>query len=209
MCPARSFRLPCYRRLPRTELDLVAQIQLDPGRIDRYLGPIGDVIAATRNGPAHAMVAIEAGTECIGFYVVHPDRRDRSCWWLGWLAIDLRHEGHGYGAAAVAAAIAGLQRLAGCSRVRLLVAPDNGRAIGLYRRACFRAVGLFKATGELILELAFGSMVGAGDLDGFNLAAVAARARRVFRHRRLRLLAGPHSAWVIGVERGPPAGLLA
>lgn len=190
-------------------MGIVTDIQLDPGRIDRYLGPIGEVITAVEAGPAHAMMAIEAGADCVGFYVVHPDQRDLSCWWLGWLAIDRRHEGKGYGGAAVSAAIAQVRRLAGCRRIRLLVAPDNGRAIDLYRRARFRTVGLFVATGELILELAFGSMVAVADLASFNLMAVAARARRVFRHRRLRLLAGPHSAWVIGVERGPPAGLLA
>jgi hypothetical protein len=47
--------------------------------------------------------------------------------------------------------------------------------------------------------------VTARELTKCSVYAAAARARRVFRHRRLRLTVGPHPAWVIGVERGPPA----
>ena len=204
MFSVRGATPPQYRRLRKSEFGVLSTIDLDQGRVDRFLGPLADILTAVRRGPAHAMVAIQAADGLAGFYVVHPDVRDRSCWWLGWLAIDQRWEGRGYGSAALRHAIGTLQRLAGCRRIRLLVAADNERALGLYRRARFRVVGLWAATGELILEHRLALPAEIGDLAKFMLAAVAARARRVFRHRRLRLSAGPHEAWVIGVERGPP-----
>jgi GNAT superfamily N-acetyltransferase len=204
MFPIRGVTPPFYRRLGKSELDVITDIQLDEGRADRFLGPLPEIQTAVRSGPAHAMVAIEAPEGFVGFYVIHPDTRDRTCWWLGWLAIDRRWEGRGYGSAAVRAAITQLRQLAGCRRIRLLVASDNERALGLYRRARFRVVGLWALTGEMILEFSLALPFEAADLAKFLLAAVAARARRVFRHRRLRLSVGPHAARVIGVERGPP-----
>ena len=93
----------------------------------------------------------------------------------------------------------------GCRRVRLLVSPDNARARALYDRFGFRTIGQSDRTGELVLEAALPTPAEVDGLRTFLLLAVAARARRVFRHRRLRLTSGPHPAWVIGVERGPPA----
>ncbi len=204
MLSLRSRALPSFRRLCKAELGIINDIRLDPSRVTRYLGPIPDIIAAVRRGPAHAMVTIEAVGHPVGFYVVHPDPRDSACWWLGWLAVDCRQEGLGYGRAAVLAAIAQMARIPGCRRIRLLVAPDNTRALSLYARAGFRVAGCSPDTGEIVLEFAPPSSFDAADLAAFNLQAVAARARRVFRHRRLRLTVGPHAAWVIGVERGPP-----
>lgn len=193
-----------YRRLSRTELGSLAGIKLCPDQAERFLGPIADIQAAVQRGPAHSMVAIEAWGGLIGFYVVHPDQRDRSCWWLGWLALDVRQQGQGYGGLALLAVMSRLRRLAGCRRMRLLVAPENSRARCLYDRAGFRWVGRVASTGELILELALRSGAEADRRQAFFFAMIAAGVRRVFRHRRLRLAAGPHAAWVIGVERGPP-----
>lgn len=194
-----------YRRLKRTELGALAALELDPDQTERFLGPITDILTAVRRGPAHSLYTIEADGVLAGFFVVHPELRDQSCWWLGWLALNRQQQGRGYGRAALTAAVERMRRVEGCRRVRLLVAPDNALARAMYRRAGFHDRGTWTATGELVMEFAFADTVDPGRLDAFNLAAVAARTRRVFRHRRLRRTAGPHAAWVIGVERGPPA----
>lgn len=201
----RGFSPLSYRRLGCAELDALATIELGPDRAEQFLGPIADIQAAVRRGPAHSVIAIEASGALIGFYVVHPDQRDRSCWWLGWLALDLRQQGRGYGGLALLAVMRRLKRLAGCRRMRLLVAPENSRARRLYDRAGFRWVSCLASTGELILELALQPGAEAVRQKAFLFAMIADGVRRVFRHRRLRLAAGPHAAWIIGVERGPPA----
>ena len=194
-----------YRRLQSSGFDALKSVELDPDDADRFLGPVADILNAVRRGPAHSVFAIDAGGDMVGFYVVHPELRDASCWWLGWFALDRRQQGLGYGRAALQAVLERLRRVAGCRRVRLLVAQDNVRARRLYERNGFREAGIWAATQELILQLDLPPAIDAGRLDAFNIIAVAARARRVFRHRRLRQTVGPHAAWVIGVERGPPA----
>ena len=181
---------------------MFASIALDPEQVERFLGPLPDILAAVRSGPAHAMFAIEAGPGLVGFYVLHPDRRDAACWWLGWLALDRGAQGHGYGRAALAHAMASLRRVAGCRRVRLLVAPDNALALRLYARAAFRRVGVH-GSGELVLEAPLpGAPAGA-------LLAVAIRVLLTAGHAchegRLRSSAGPYAARMIGVQRGPPS----
>lgn len=194
-----------FRRVGRADLGVLAALQLDPEQVRCFLGPLADIEAAIRRGPAHLTVAIETAETCAGFYVIHPDIRDRSCWWLGWLALDVRQQGRGHGALAVAHALGAFRLISFCRRVRLLVASENLRARRLYERAGFRPVGNFPATGEIILERAIPGTADAEGQGAFALADVAAGARRVFRHRRLRFRAGPHAAWVIGVERGPPS----
>ncbi len=195
---------PCYRRVGRDELAAITAIELDAEQVARFLGPVETILSAVARGSAHSLFAISAGDKLIGFYVIHPELRDNSCWWLGWLALDRRNQGCGYGRLALMDATLRLRHMPGCRRIRLLVAPDNLSARGLYQRAGFKPVGLWSATGEVILELALPDPANVGSNEEFVLLAVAARARRVFRHRRLRQTVGPHAAWVIGVERGPP-----
>jgi GNAT superfamily N-acetyltransferase len=189
----------------RSDFDVIASLDLDPVQVERFLGPISEIIAAARRGLAHSVVAIEINGQLIGFYVIHPAPTDSSCWWLGWFALERGQQGHGYGTAALTRILQHLATIPGCRRVRLLVGTDNLRAQHLYHKAGFRDVGRAVATDEIILELGLPAHVTARELTECTVYAAAARARRVFRHRRLRLTVGPHPAWVIGVERGPPA----
>lgn len=206
MSSLRGFSPLSYRRLGRAQLDVLTTIELDSIQVEQFLGSIADIQAAVRRGPAHAPVAIEASGTLVGFYVVHPDQRDQSCWWLGWFALDVRQQGRGYGGLAMQTIVDHLRRINGCRRVRLFVACENSRARGLYDRAGFSLVGRLPSTGEFILELALRSTAEADERLGFILAIIAAGAKRAFHHRRLRYAAGPHAARVIGVERGPPQG---
>jgi GNAT superfamily N-acetyltransferase len=96
---------------------------LEPEQVEHYLGSIEEIQSAVRNGPAHAMTGVEADGTLVGFYVLHPDRRDNSCWWLGWFALDRRYQGRGYGHMAMAQIMTNVRHIVGCRRVRLLVSP--------------------------------------------------------------------------------------
>ena len=143
-----------FRHLGRTELDVVSLLEFETEQVERFLGPLPEILAEIRRGPAHQLALIEQGGVLAGFYVIHPDRRDQSCWWLGWFAIDRRQQGAGLGRLAMAGIMAQLSQIPACRRVRLLVAPDNSPALRLYRRAGFAVAGLADATAELIMECA-------------------------------------------------------
>ncbi len=201
MFPHRGPSPLSYHRIGRADLGLITGLELDPEQIDQYLGPIPEIEAAVRGGPAHAMTGVVADGALVGFYVLHPDRRDNACWWLGWLALDRRQQGRGYGRMAMSHIMLQVRRIVGCRRMRLLVDPVNIRAVGLYTRAGFRQVGLH-ASGELIMEAVLSSIILVRDIVALlRASSVSKRARRA---GRLRLSPGPHAGLVIGVERGPP-----
>ena len=141
-----------YRRLAGRELDLVLTLDFDVEQVERYLGPLRDIIDTVRRGPAHQLVGIEEGGALVGFFAIHPDRRDASRWWLGWFGIDRSRQGGGRGARVVAAIMARLRQIPACREVRLLVAPDNESALRLYRRAGFVLRGLASQTNELVMR---------------------------------------------------------
>jgi diamine N-acetyltransferase len=194
-----------YRRLARDELHMVAALDFDPEQVERFLGPIEDILAAVGRGPAHSMIAIEVDGAIIGFYVVHPSPRDASCWWLGWFALDRSQQGRGYGRAVMGAILNRLRHIDGCRRIRLLVAAENMPARRLYAQAGFRQVDTLAGTGELILELEVTANVPRATADPVIVSLAMVRSRRAGRSRRLRPAIGPHASRVIGVERGPPS----
>lgn len=191
-----------YKRLSRADAGVIDTIDLDPDQVRRFLGPLKDIVAAVRKGPAHAMFTIERSTSVIGFYVLHPDRRDGACWWLGWLALDRHQQGLGFGRAAMLHIMSNLRRIASCRRVRLLVAADNLGAMRLYGQASFRRVGV-STGGEVILEAALAHVQEVVALLAAAIGVVVTPGS-LCHAGRLRLLAGPHEARVIGVSRGPP-----
>ena len=141
---------PLFQPIAHADLGRLSTLHLDGA--ERFLEPLAEILQFVRLGPAHTVVGILADGELAGFYVVHPDRRDRACWWLGWLAIDSRHQGAGLGRAAMAAVMARLRQINGCRRIRLLVAPENAPALRLYQRAGFKPVDTWPATGETVMQ---------------------------------------------------------
>ena len=84
-----------YHLIGHADLDVISDLELEPEQVERFLGPIEEIQVAVRSGPAHAMTGVEADGTLVGFYVLHPDRRDNSCWWLGWFALDRRYQDRG------------------------------------------------------------------------------------------------------------------
>ncbi len=143
-----------YRRLGATEMEAIASLEFDREQTERFLGPLADILHAARRGLAHHLIGIEAGGALAGFYVVHPDPRDASCWWLGWFAVDRSRQGVGIGRVALLHITDQLRRIPTCRRIRLLVAPDNAPALRLYAGAGFALAGVFERTAELIMQCA-------------------------------------------------------
>ena len=190
---------PVFQPIAPAEFSRLATLQLD--HCERFLEPLADILGFVRRGAAHRLVGILDQGRLAGFFVVHPDRRDRACWWLGWLAIDARHQGLGLGRAAVLAALSRLRRIAGCRRVRLLVAPDNVAARRLYERAGFVVCDDWPATGELVMELAQHAGIPCEDRPDVALNAyslVQAMWLRLWRR------GAPPAAQLSGEFHGPP-----
>jgi diamine N-acetyltransferase len=174
-----------FRRLACSELEAIGRLEFETGQMERFLGPLAEVIDAVRAGPAHHMIGIEVGGTLAGFYVIHPDARDRACWWLAWFAIDRRWQGAGHGGAVMRAIILRLRQVPGCRMVRLLVAPDNAAALRLYRRAGFVSAGVFRETGELILRCVLAAGVPSAEVplrfwaNAILMQVIAARTCRL------------------------------
>jgi diamine N-acetyltransferase len=174
-----------YRQLGKPELDRVLTLDFPAHQIDRYLGSLHEIVDTVRRGPAHHLVGIEEDGDLVGFYAVHPDRRDTSRWWLGWFGIDNAHQGGGRGGRVIAAIVTRLKRIPTCREIRLLVAPDNAAALRLYRRAGFLLHTLARETGELIMRCALPAIRPSGDVparfwaNAILLAVVDARSCRM------------------------------
>lgn len=153
MSPAGGLTPLNFRQLATSELHIVHRLEFTPDQVERFLGPLPEIVDAVRRGPAHQLVGIEEEGDLVGFFAIHPDRRDVARWWLGWFGIDRHHQGGGRGGQAMSAILARVRRIAACRELRLLVAPDNAAALRLYRRAGFVAAGLWARTGELVLRL--------------------------------------------------------
>lgn len=206
MSSPRPHKALSYRRISKDQFDILDTIGLDATQVEDYLGPLSDILDAVRDGPAHALVGVLAEGRLIGFYVIHPDRRDASCWWLGWFILARSQQGLGLGRTILARIVAGLAAVPACRRIRLIVVPGNDGAIALYRKLGFQPVGALPATGDIIMECALRSKLPVASPARLTaLCPIASRHGR--RRMRLRPRTGPHAARAIGVERGPPAGI--
>lgn len=201
MLTARGPEPLSYRRLGRSGLADLAALELDDAQVEQFLGPLPDIVEAVRRGPAHSLIGVEAAGELIGFYVLHPDRRDRSCWWLGWFAIDRRQQGRGYGQVVMSAIMGRLRRIEGCRRVRLLVAPANAHARRLYAKAGFSRAGIYTETGELVMECTrMGRVATEQGADHIRIEDVVMHCARTGSWAR----GVPCAARIHGATHGPP-----
>jgi len=105
-----------------------------------FVMPVSYYLALCHYGEVWHPLAICADEEVVGFVMWAIDPADRSGW-LGGLTIDRRHQGRGYGAAAVEAAIRHLEEDHGCLSAALSYSPTNAGARGLYASLGFAETG--------------------------------------------------------------------
>ena len=193
-----------FRRLDPAGAEAVLLLDFGGPEAVAFLDPAETILQAVRGGIAHFLFGMEDAGGAVGFFVVHPDRRDTSCWWLGWFAVARRSQGRGYGRAALEHVVRRLRRAPGCRRIRLHVAAANGGARRLYEGAGFRDLGA-DGGGWHVLEYEVPTGVSAAVTPARGAAGHAVPAKRPRRRMRLRPSAGPFAARSIGVVRGPPA----
>lgn len=106
-------------------------------------------LAESKYDPAWIPQAVYAGEEMVGFVMYGVE--DGAGWILRFM-VDERHQGKGYGRAAIRAAIRRLRALAGGGPIRLSVVPSNTGALELYRKAGFVETGEM-SHGEAVMDL--------------------------------------------------------
>jgi diamine N-acetyltransferase len=139
--------------------EAVLALRVAPGQ-ESFVSSVRDSLAEAADYP-HAKPwyrAVCAGDEPVGFVMVswnvEPQPPEIIGPWLLWkLLIDERHQGRGYGSAAVRK-IAELVRAAGATELLTSYVPEDGGPAGFYQRLGFVPTGEVDVNGEIILRLA-------------------------------------------------------
>lgn len=118
----------------------------------RFVAPNAVSIAQAHFEPTARFRAIYAGDEPVGFVMWRPTGKDGGCY-LWRFMIDGRHQGKGYGRAALSILL-GQCRSEGFRRMTLTFFPDEGGPGPFYARLGFRETGESRPNGERFMELA-------------------------------------------------------
>lgn len=113
-----------------------------------FVAPNAWSLAESKYDPVWIPQAVYAGDEMVGFVMYGVE--DGAGWILR-LMVDERHQGKGYGLAAVRAAVPRLKALVD-GPFRLSVMPSNTAALEFYRKAGFRETGEM-SYGEVVMDL--------------------------------------------------------
>jgi diamine N-acetyltransferase len=97
-------------------------------------------IAQSKVEPTCTTQAIYDGDEMVGFIMYGLDMDDKR-YWVGRLMIDQRHQGKGYGRAAMVEAIERMRREPDCREIILSINSANEVARKLYQTLGFRETG--------------------------------------------------------------------
>jgi len=204
MSALRALGALAIHRIARNGADAVLSLDFGGREVLDFLDPVETIIRAVHGGLAHLLFGIEDASGLVGFFVVHPDRRDGSCWWLGWFAVAQARQGRGYGRIALEHIIRRFRRVNGCRRIRLYVAEANCAARRLYGNAGFIECETDEA-GWQTLEYELPPHISTLARPARGFAVHAAPAKRLRRRMRLRSSVGPFAARSIGTVRGPPS----
>jgi diamine N-acetyltransferase len=109
----------------------------------RWVRPVAWYVARSAYERVWTPVAFLAGDEVVGFAEWAYDPSDRT-YCIGGVVVDARHQGQGYGRAAIRSLVAHLRQRPDCHDIALTVHDDNAAA-----RRVYDALG-FAATGEHI-----------------------------------------------------------
>jgi diamine N-acetyltransferase len=108
-------------------------------------------IAQSKIYPTYNVFAVYAADEIIGFTMFGLDTDDHK-YYLGRLMIDERHQGKGYGKAAVLEVIERLKQVEDCDEIFLSFVAENADAERLYKSVGFERTGETNAGGEIVMR---------------------------------------------------------
>jgi diamine N-acetyltransferase len=122
---------------------------------ERFVATVTKSFADAAKAPRYPYLrAIYAGDEPVGFLMVGEDDDPTAKWqhFLWRFLIDARHQGHGYGRAALDLLTAYVRGRPGGDVLGTSAVPGDGSPIGFYERYGFRPTGEVHG-GEHLLEL--------------------------------------------------------
>ncbi len=137
------------REITVENFEEVIALQVAQGQ-EAWVAPNVRSIAESRLYPAAVPLAICADGRPVGFVMYELDPEDGE-YWLCRLMIDHRHQGKGYGRAALEQVLARIQQDAAHDRVFLSVEPDNEAAAQLYESVGFRFDGRVQDGGAVMV----------------------------------------------------------
>lgn len=115
-----------------------------------FVAPNVMSIAQSKIYPTVEPMAVYAGDEMVGFVLFGLDTDDGR-YYLVRLMIDERHQGKGYGRAAVHAVIEKMRENPGCRELYLSFVPENTGAEALYKSIGFKRTGEI-SEGEIVMR---------------------------------------------------------
>lgn len=122
-----------------------------------FIESVSACMAEADEAPQWRPVGIYDGKTLVGFsmYGCFSDPFPGGGLWLDRLLIDKRHQGKGYGKAAVHSLLIKLQEEYGSKKVYLSVYENNTPAIALYKQIGFHFTGEYDTKGEKIMVYDF------------------------------------------------------
>jgi diamine N-acetyltransferase len=141
-----------FRPVTRENFSAVTELKVTPEQAE-FVAPNLYSLAEAYLEPTWTPLAIHAGDHLVGFAMFGRDD-ETGRWWIMRYMIDARHQGRGYGTAALPGLIDLIVARHGCSELFLGYEPDNEVAGRLYARMGFLPTGEIEG-GEIVARLAF------------------------------------------------------
>jgi diamine N-acetyltransferase len=133
--------------------DNVSALSLAPGQ-EQLVAKNADSLAEARCDPGARPRAVYAGDRVVGFLMYdagQPEDRPREALIYRFM-VDRKHQGKGYGRAALARALAEIRTIPGVGKISIRYMPENPVARPFYASFGFVEVG-WDEDGEIIAEL--------------------------------------------------------
>lgn len=141
-----------FRPVTREIFTAVIELTVTPEQME-FVSPNLYSLAETYVEPTWTPLAIYIGDQLVGFAVFGRDD-ETGRWWLMRYMIDTRHQGRGYGTAALPLLIDLIVERHGCKELFLGYDPSNEVAKRLYARLGFVPTGEM-LEGEIVARLEF------------------------------------------------------
>jgi diamine N-acetyltransferase len=128
----------------------VVKLSVEEGQ-ERFVAPNLFSVAQARVKPWWEIEAVRAEEGLVRF-VMYGRPPEEGYYWVCRLMVDRRHQGKGYGRAAMAETLERLRARGDCAEIRISFVPDNAAARALYLGLGFEDRGIVE-DGEVVLVL--------------------------------------------------------